>query len=234
MAERVIHRGQCAARKVIPKRSLNSTHLYNRETACLSRLRSSKYVVRLLDHFEDENAYNIFTKWCAGGAMRLYEDYDEPRVKSIARDVLHGLRDAHAKGIVHGDVKQSNILFDDGRAVLSDFGDAKFSQTKERGTLRGTLAYMAPEMYCGDVSPEVDAWSTGVTVYSALARRLPFGKFGDTSRQVWEAIYCDKPDLNLMEGPVHAKDFVSTCLEKDPKDRPSIADLLNHPWIRDA
>ncbi|RBQ18625.1 serine/threonine protein kinase [Spongiactinospora rosea] len=94
------------------------------------------------------------------------------KVAEIGRQVLGALRAVHAKGILHRDVKPSNVLVTHDRAVLTDFGlaalegDASITQA---GIVLGSAGYIAPERVLGDkASPAADLWSLGATLYTAV------------------------------------------------------------------
>jgi serine/threonine-protein kinase len=101
------------------------------------------------------------------------------RLARIAADAAAALHHAHFRGIVHRDVKPSNILLAaDGTVKVSDFGVARiadFTALTPSGTTPGTLAYMAPELFRGDdVDARADVWSLGVLLFQRLTGELPF------------------------------------------------------------
>ncbi|MEW9529117.1 protein kinase [Microbispora sp. NPDC049125] len=102
------------------------------------------------------------------------------RVAEIGRQVLGALRAVHAKGILHRDVKPSNVLVTEDRAVLTDFGLAALEgdvSITQAGIVLGSAGYIAPERVLGDkASPAADLWSLGATLYTAVEGRGLHGR----------------------------------------------------------
>jgi serine/threonine protein kinase len=105
---------------------------------------------------------------------------DYGRLREAARQLAHVMRSVHAAGVVHRDVKPSNVLVTrDGRVVLVDFGLAqRLSDSLEiagSGVLLGTRGYVAPEQARGEtIGKATDWYSFGVTLFEAITGRLPF------------------------------------------------------------
>ncbi|GAA0407445.1 hypothetical protein Acor_69060 [Acrocarpospora corrugata] len=105
---------------------------------------------------------------------------DPQRVAEIGRQVLGALRAVHAKGILHRDVKPSNVLVTEDRTVLTDFGLAALEgdvSITQAGIVLGSAGYIAPERVLGDkASPAADLWSLGATLYTAVEGRGLHGR----------------------------------------------------------
>jgi serine/threonine-protein kinase len=101
------------------------------------------------------------------------------RATHVARQICRALREAHALGVVHRDVKPGNILrANDHRVKLADFGIAKATEQSsitQAGSVLGTAAYLAPEQGRGEeAGPPADVYALGVVAYQLLSGRLPF------------------------------------------------------------
>jgi serine/threonine protein kinase len=141
-------------------------------------------------------------------------------VARIGLDVLAALEAAHAAGIMHRDVKPSNVLVDrNGRACLTDFGIATTtgdSSLTTGGSLIGSPSYMAPERAHGDrPEPPVDLWSLGATLYTAVEGRPPFDR-GEPMATLF-AVVQEPPAPVLRAGPLEP--VLRGLLAKDPAQR---------------
>lgn len=152
---------------------------------------------------------------------------------SLARDVAEGLGRAHDAGIIHRDVKPSNlILTGQGKVKILDFGIAKLEQGAEwtdSGDRLGTVAYMAPEQLRGDaVQPQTDLWALGVVLYELLTGEHPFGDGPETALSQ-AILHDDPPAVGALrpECPDPLEEVVRTTLAKDPEERyASASDLI--------
>jgi hypothetical protein len=164
-------------------------------------------------------------------ALRSGELNDASSIEACAQ-VLEALAHAHARGIVHRDVKPSNVLLAEGREVsvrVLDFGLAQIQQAETltaQGDVPGTLAYIAPERLAGGLTTEsADVWAVGLMLWEALAGRHPFWRSSllETAR----AIESGAPRLETMRPdlPKPLLAAVNRALDLDPGRRPSAAAL---------
>ncbi|GAA1958537.1 serine/threonine-protein kinase [Catenulispora subtropica] len=151
-------------------------------------------------------------------------------VAELGRQVLTALEAAHAAGIVHRDVKPSNIMLGgNGRAKLTDFGIAQAADDPtltKTGAVIGSPAYLAPERLAGqEASPASDIWSLGAVLYFAIEGRAAFER--DTTAATLGAVLNHVPYLTRVQGPLAAA--VSGMLAAAPEGRlagPQIRSLL--------
>lgn len=139
----------------------------------------------------------------------------------IGIQVADGLRHAHDKGVVHRDIKSSNIMIKkNGQAKVMDFGLAKLvgsTMVTREGTTLGTIAYMSPEQAQGkEVDQRSDIWSLGVVLYELISGQLPF--LGEHDQAVIYSIINDEPlpITSLRSGvPLEFERIIHKCLERD-------------------
>ena len=155
---------------------------------------------------------------------------DTREAVALGRQLADALAAAHRLGIVHRDVKPSNVILSpEGRARLVDFGIASISGGDVvNSPAAGTLAYMSPEQTRGDaVDHSTDIWSLGVVLYEMLAGRRPFR--ADDEPALIHAIRNDAaPSLRMIrpDVPDALVVIVERCLARSPDDRPAGADAV--------
>lgn len=150
----------------------------------------------------------------------------EPVAAAIAgRQILATLHAVHRAGVIHRDVKPSNILVDGDTLRLTDFGIALFGDDPTltaAGSVLGTPAYMAPEQALGQrPGPQADLYGLGATLYFAVEGRPPFGEVG--SWKITQAVRTQPHRPGQRLGPLEP--LVDALLGKDPQARPPVAEI---------
>ncbi|KAL4424485.1 hypothetical protein ABPG77_006794 [Micractinium sp. CCAP 211/92] len=246
------HSGATVALKSYSKRRLSplNWHQVEREVRLHAQLRHPG-IITLHAAFEDDNYVFMVTEYAEGGD--LYEDLKraggQMRERMVAREVLPpflaALAFMHANSIVHRDIKPENILLTADRSIkVADFG-LSINWAEERPVTRaGTLDYMSPEvLHCPEKSkPEenkervelgysdaVDVWAVGVLAFELLVGRPPFER--ESREETYQSIQHKEPALPAwLSDP--AREFITAALAKSARKRPTVAQLLLHPWIQ--
>jgi eukaryotic-like serine/threonine-protein kinase len=225
--------GLDVALKIIPREGKAAARA-EREALAARRLRHQR-CVRAYDVGHDLGHVYIAYEYVPGRTLRealRTGDVDDRGAVEIAGQVLEALAHAHRTGIVHRDVKPSNILLEhsEGIAVkLLDFGLAQFDGADTLtavGDVPGTLAYISPERLGGeDATPASDVWAVGVVLWEALAGQHPF--WGMPLQEVAVAIERGAPDLatERPDLPRRLLAAVDRTLSPEPEKRPHAMSL---------
>ncbi|MGH2784633.1 MAG: protein kinase domain-containing protein [Actinomycetota bacterium] len=205
------------------------------EAQAMARLGDHPNIVTVFDIGEQDGATYLVCQYMSGGSVEDLIAASEGRglgVKETVRlggHVAHALDHAHARGVVHRDVKPGNVwLGEDGNARLGDFGLAVAldrSRLTAEGMMLGTVAYMPPEQALGR-TPDArsDLYSLGAMLYEMLTGRTPF--LGDEavaiiSQHIGTAPVA--PSWHNSEVPPALERLVLALLAKDPDKRPATA-----------
>ncbi|MDX2094307.1 MAG: serine/threonine-protein kinase [Kofleriaceae bacterium] len=184
-----------------------------------------------LYNFGQENGFFVLAMQYVQGATwerMIIENKRQDWVSAckITIDVLRALEYAHGRGVVHRDMKPSNVLVrsHDSMATVMDFGIAKMTTSTKltaTGQTMGTVRYMSPEQVRGqEVDLRTDLYSLGATLYEALTGDTPFD--GNTHFEIMTKHLSEPPKRPSMRGievPLAVEDAVMRSLAKKPEDR---------------
>src|SRR3954464_790380 len=220
-------------------------HRAEREARAAASLRHPR-CQRILSLARDPSHVYIAYEYVPGRTLReamRAGELDDRRAIEVCGQIADALAHAHGRGIVHRDVKPSNVLLAEAAEIdvrLLDFGlaqMAEFDTLTALGDIPGTLAYISPERLQGlPASTAADVWAVGVVLWEALAGEHPFwgGDLSETSRSIQQgapSLATLRPDL-----PTHVFDTVDSALGASPQRRPAAerlaAELRNLPRQR--
>lgn len=196
------------------------------EAKAVARL-SHPNILEVHDVGMDEDWSYIVMKFVSGPTMRKFIGEPMPlaRASNIIEQIAAGLDHAHSHGVIHRDIKSSNILMEGDWVFITDFGIAKIMEASialtGTGELMGTPAYMSPEQGSGKpVDHRTDIYSLGIVLYELITGRVPFTgetPYGVIFKHVNDPLpmpRCYIPDL-----PENVERVVLKALAKDPDHR---------------
>jgi serine/threonine protein kinase len=205
-----------------------------REARVAAQIESS-HVVPILELGEADGAvYLVMPLYTSSlaGRLRASGPVDVAEATDLAAQLGRGLDALHAVGILHRDVKPSNVLLDaDGVAALADFGLARApdsTRLTHEGQVLGSLHYLAPELIEGaEATPATDIYALGCLLYEAVVGEPPF--VGRRPAELGFAHLAEHPPDPRERRPelsAHVAEALLNPLEKDPSARPTSATAL--------
>lgn len=213
-----------------------------RAEIAIMKLVNHPSIIKMRHVFEDhKHLYLVMPLYVAGDLRRrLHESghFDEKTVKGIMWNLFNAVNYCHERGIVHRDLKCDNVLcadpLDPTNVLITDFGLSSFIMPKKKLDSKcGTLNYIAPEILKSEsYTAAVDIWSLGVIMHSLLSANLPF--FGKDEEEIKNRIFYGKirfEEEEFQNVSDDAKDLITKCLIKKPKDRITLETVLEHPWL---
>ncbi|VDN01683.1 unnamed protein product [Thelazia callipaeda] len=204
---------------------------------------NSKYVVKYYGSYFKNSDLWIVMEYCGAGSvsdiMRIRKKtLNEAEISAVTRDVLKGLRYLHDLKKIHRDVKAGNILLNmKGHGKLADFGVAgQLTDTMaKRNTVIGTPFWMAPEVIQEiGYDTKADIWSLGITAMEMAEGRPPHADI-HPMRAIFMIPTKPPPTLkNEADWSIDFRNFIMQCLIKNPDERKSAKDLLEHSFVATA
>lgn len=206
---------------------------------------NSKTIVEFYGSYLKGNDLWIVMEYCDAGSVlsvvnRSKDGLTEQQISIIMKDMLEGLAYLHDRRMLHRDIKADNVLLTtSGYSKLADLGvAAQLTNTLDnRNTATGTPYWMAPELINEQgYTSEVDIWSLGITAIECAEKKPPlFDMVPMRALFIIAGGDGPPPSLSVKEKwSDEFNDFVGCCLTRNPKERPSAATLLSHPFIKNV
>uniref|UniRef100_A0A4W5PYU1 non-specific serine/threonine protein kinase n=1 Tax=Hucho hucho TaxID=62062 RepID=A0A4W5PYU1_9TELE len=225
------HSGRQVAVKMMDLRRQQRRELLFNEVVIMRDYQHRNVVEMFKSALVEEELW-VIMEYLQGGALTNIVSetrLSEEQIATVCEAVLQALAYLHSQGVIHRDIKSDSILLTlDGRIKLSDFGFcAQISKDiPKRKSLVGTPYWMAPEVISkSPYSTEVDVWSLGIMVVEMVDGEPPY--FSETPVAAMRRLR-DEPAPTVS--PV-LKDFLDRMLFRDPVERASATDLLEHPFL---
>ncbi|EPY23451.1 protein kinase [Strigomonas culicis] len=199
----------------------------------------------------DSTSICMFMEYVGGGSLstivKRFKPLPNTVVRSWTKQLLSGLLYLHSQHIIHRDVKGDNVLIDTSaspgsgaQVKLVDFGAARrlTDAVGQSRTVIGTPYWMAPEVV--DLSGEgrgysykADVWSAGCTVAEMLTGKPPWPTKANAPAAILMIANSEgmPTELPTAEATPGCLDFMKKCFEREPDNRPTVEELLHHPWI---
>jgi len=243
------------AMKLFEKKRTNRQH-YETEIEILSSLPTHPNVVSLVEVVEDDDFVAIVLPYFESGSLLQFirdfgvENMTELHVKAFIDQILKGLQFLHQQGVIHGDIKASNVLIgDDGVAKLADFGisrhvfhekteskrteggdEQKDQHMRKQTDFIGSPYWMAPELIeMEPMTPACDIWAVGVVCIELFTGYPPYAEL-DPFGALFRIVQDSHPPLPEEIGELFCN-FLMRCFAKNPLHRSSAKRLLRHKWL---
>lgn len=233
--------------KILKKENIDDRKIrkFKKEAQLLSLL-DDENIVKIYEVGEEQNLHYIVTEYIDGMTLKDYIRSCSPipvdEIINLSKQILHGVKHAHDRGVVHKDIKSQNILLDENKNVkITDFGiadilDEDITRTQ---SLMGTPQYIAPEILNREaLTAQSDLYSVGIVMYEMCTTHVPF--IGEKAAYIMikqmsqplPSIITERPDIPQSLENIIIK-ATAKKLENRYKNAQEIIDDLNHVYDPD-
>lgn len=230
---------------------LSCSSFLQKEQCFLSKLSCPNIVEYFGCNVSTENnrpMYNLLMQYVPGGTLfdtirRHGGRLEEPAIQLYTHQIVQGLEYLHVNGLVHCDIKSQNILVAEECVKIADLGCAKSVQIvagdEDSATsstiISGTPVFMAPEVARGEEQGfEADIWALGCTIIEMATGDGPWPELNDPVSALYRIGFSgDLPEIPTRLSN-KGKDFLNKCLRRDPRERWTAKQLLEHPFLEEC
>ncbi|KAM1343116.1 hypothetical protein PS2_007257 [Malus domestica] len=237
-------------RFAVKSTELSSSSFLQKEQCFLSKL-SCPHIVKYLgcnvSIENNEHMYNLCMEYVSGGTLfdairRRGGPLEEAMIQLYTHQIVQGLEYLHENKLVHCDIKSQNILVTEESAKIADLGCAKLVQgvaedeysVEASATISGTPVFMAPEVARGEEQGfGADIWALGCTIIEMATGGGPWPEINDPVSAIYRIGFSGEVPEIPSRLSSKGKDFLSKCLMKDPRERWTAKQLLEHPFLEE-
>lgn len=222
------------------KNNKNRSHRIYTEIQALEYL-DHPNIVRLEGWFEDEEKIYLVLEYKKGKDLNYFFRNYFPCHKDaviIIRQLIEAVRYCHDMGVIHRDIKMDNLLIDKTlECKLTDFGlcTVRENENEVYYSQVGTVRYTAPEMLNRKGYDEsVDVWGVGIVIFVMLSDKFPFESHlkGDKKKDdIFRKIRYEEVEWERFNFDSQTQDLLSKILIKNPNERLTLDEILEHPWF---
>jgi serine/threonine protein kinase len=219
------------AKKRVPEWSSLHQDKVSMELKLLSMLQNVPGVINLIDYYILPDSL-VYIMERPTNSMDLFNYITqkrfmtEPTARFLMRQVVGTIQRCHAKGVIHRDIKDENLLIDvrTGELKLIDFGSGSLLHDGEYTDFTGTRVYSPPELIQASkyTANPYTVWSIGILLFDMVQGDIPF--------ELDEEICSAKPKYRRFVSD-ECRHLIESCLRFNPAERIKLEDLLDHPWL---
>ncbi|XAR56710.1 Mitogen-activated protein kinase kinase kinase [Bertholletia excelsa] len=225
---------------------LSRSRFLQREREFLSKLSSSHIVEYMGSEITCENnkvLYNLFMEYVPGGTLsdeikKQGGSLDEKTIRLYTHQILQGLNYLHLNGFVHCDVKGQNVLMGENCLKIADLGCARLAAEDGKAAAEqfaGTPAFMAPEVARGEEQGSAaDVWALGCTIIEMATGGNPWPAATDPVSALYQIGFSGEVPKFPVSLSDKARDFLSKCLKRESRERWTVEQLLQHPFLENV
>jgi len=219
------------AKKRVPEWSKISQDKVSMELKLLSLLQNVPGVINLIDYYILNDSL-VYIMERPTNSIDLFNYITQKRfltettARFLMRQVVQTIERCHAKGVIHRDIKDENLLIDvrTGEVKLIDFGSGSFLHEEEYTDFTGTRVYSPPELIQTSkyTANPYTVWSIGILLFDMVQGDIPF--------ELDEEICAAKPNYRRFISD-ECRHLIESCLQFNPEDRIKLEDIMCHPWL---